>query len=109
MAGSVRVYVFVLMEDDLKAASERIGDAAQCGEAWNVIAALQARDHRLGHGKQFRELLLCFTCVGAKLEQTVGALCGDSDAVVDHCCTSGLSNELLHVPDLARLRSVVAA
>lgn len=105
VAGSIRVYVFVLMEDDLKAAPERIGDAAQRGEAWDVITALQARDHGLGHGKPFRELLLCFTRVGAKLEQAVSALGGDRDAVVGHRCTSGLSNELLHVTDLARLRS----
>jgi hypothetical protein len=107
VASSVRVHVFVLVKDDLKAAPERIGDAAQRGEAWDVIAALQARDHRLGHGKPLRELLLRLTCVGTKLEQTVGALGGDDGAVVTHCCTSGASDELFHVADLARLRSGV--
>jgi hypothetical protein len=42
VAGSVRVNVFVFVEDDLKAAPEGIGDAAQRGEAWDVIAPLQA-------------------------------------------------------------------
>jgi hypothetical protein len=49
VAGSVRVLVFVLVEDDFQAPAERIGDAAQGGEARDMIAALETRDHGLGH------------------------------------------------------------
>lgn len=82
MAGSVRVLVFVLVEYDLQTPVERIGDAAQGGEARDVIAALQARDHRLGHPQPFRQLLLRLTRMGAKLEQAVGALGGNQSAIV---------------------------
>jgi hypothetical protein len=90
VAGSIRVYVLVLVEDDFQPPAEGIGDAAQSGEARDVIAALKARDHGLGHGKPLRELLLRFTSVGAKLEQTVSASGGNGGAVVDHRYTSRL-------------------
>jgi hypothetical protein len=48
---SVHVLVFVLVEDDLQAPAERIGDAAQGGEARDVIATFETRDHGLGHLK----------------------------------------------------------
>jgi len=82
VAGSVRVLVFMLVEDYLQAPAERVGDAAQGGEARDMIAALQARDHGLGHGQPLRQLLLRIASVRPKLEQTMGALGGDQRAVV---------------------------
>jgi len=73
VAGSVRVLVFVLVEDDLQAAPEGIGDAAQGGEARDMVAPLQAGDHRLRHADPRRELFLRFPRMGAQLEQAAGA------------------------------------
>jgi hypothetical protein len=74
--------VFVLVEDDLQPPTERIGDAAQSGEARDVIAAFQARNHGLGHLKPLCQLLLRLAGVHPKLKQTVGALGGDQRVVV---------------------------
>jgi len=82
VAGSVRVLVFMFVEDDLQAPAERVGDAAQGGEARDMIAALQARDHGLGHGQPLRQPFLCLASVRPKLEQTMGALGGNQRAIV---------------------------
>jgi hypothetical protein len=82
VAGSVRVLVFVLVEYDLQAPAERISDAAQRLQAWNMIAAFEARDHGFCHPKSLRQLLLSLACMSAKLEQAVSALGGDCDAVI---------------------------
>jgi hypothetical protein len=82
VAGSVRVLVFVLVELDLQASAERIGDAAQGGQARDMIAPLETRDHGLSHLKPLRQLLLRLACMRPKLKQTVGALGGDQRAVV---------------------------
>jgi hypothetical protein len=83
VAGSVSVLVFVLVEYDLQAPAKRIGDAAQSGEARDMIAALQARDHGLRHLKPLGQLLLRLAGVRPKLEQTVGALGSDQRAIVE--------------------------
>lgn len=77
VADSVRMLVFVLVEDDLQVSAERIGDAAQGGEARDMITALEARDHGLGHFKPLCQLLLRLAGFGPKLEQTVGTLGSD--------------------------------
>src|ERR1700682_4888062 len=82
VAGSVRVLVFVLVEYDLQAPAERISDAAQRLQAWNMIAAFEARDHGFCHPKSLRQLLLSLACMSAKLEQAVSALGGDCDTVI---------------------------
>ena len=82
VAGSVRVLVFMLVEHDLQAPAERVGDAAQGGEARDMIAAFKARDHGLGHVQPLRQLLLRLGSVRPKLEQTMGALRGNRCAVV---------------------------
>ena len=82
VAGSVRVLVFVLVEYDLQAPAERISDAAQRLQAWNMIAAFEARDHGFCHPKSLRQLLLSLACMSAKLKQAVSALGGDCDAVI---------------------------
>jgi hypothetical protein len=95
VAGSVRVLVFVLVKDDLQASAKRIGDAAQRGEARDMIAALQARDHGLGHLKPLRQLLLRLAGVRPKLEQTVSTLGSDQRAVV-RCGSGGAMVGLFH-------------
>jgi hypothetical protein len=82
VAGSVRVLVFMFVEDDLQPPAERVGYATQGGEARNMIAALKSRDHGLGHLKPLRQLLLRLAGVRPKLEQTMRALGGDQRAVV---------------------------
>jgi hypothetical protein len=89
VAGTIRMQVFVLVEDDLKAPPEGVGDAAQRGEARNVVTALETRDHGLGHREPLRELLLCLTGVLAEFGQTVSALRGDGCAVVEAGLTQG--------------------
>jgi hypothetical protein len=95
VADSVRVLVFVLVEDDLQASAERVGDAAQGGQARNMIAALETRDHGLGHLKSLGQLLLRLAGVRSKLKQTVGALGGDQRAVV-RCRSGGVVAGLFH-------------
>ena len=82
MAGSVRVYVFVLVEDDFQAPPKGIGDAAQRGEARDMIATLETRDHGLGHLQSLGELLLSLASMGTKLQQAMGALRGNDGALV---------------------------
>ena len=95
VAGSVRVLMFMLVEDDLQAPAERIGDAAQGGEARDMIAAFETRDHGLGHLKPLRQLLLRLAGVCPKVKQSVRALGGDQRAVVA-CCPGGATAGLLH-------------
>ena len=45
MSGTVSMHMFVFVEHDLEPPAERRGDAAKSGEAWDMIAALQARGH----------------------------------------------------------------
>jgi len=55
MARAVPVYMFVLVEDDLESASERVSDLAQSREARKMVAALKPRDHRFGHAQSLGE------------------------------------------------------
>ena len=106
MAGSVCVLVFVLVEPDLEAPAERVGDAAQGGEAWHVIASLKARDHGLGHLKPLGQLLLRLAGVRPKLKQAVGTLGGDQRAVIDRPVQRrGMLSGVFHDSILASLRS----
>jgi hypothetical protein len=105
VAGTVRMLVFVLVEHDLQAAPKGIGNAAQGSEARNMIAALEPRDHRLGHAKSLGELLLRLTRASAQLEQTSGALRSDCNAVIGRARKSAILNGLLHCSSLANLRS----
>jgi hypothetical protein len=82
MAGAAGVTVLMLVKDDLEAPAKGVGDAAQGLQARNVIAAFEARDHRLGHAQPLRQLLLGLASAGAKLQQFLGALGGDRCAVV---------------------------
>jgi hypothetical protein len=68
VAGTIRVFMFVLMEHDLEAAPERVGDPAQRPEAWNMIAAFEAGDHGFGHLKSGREVLLRLSGMSPELE-----------------------------------------
>ena len=49
MAGTVGMFVLMLVEDNLNPPSKGIGDAAQRFKAREMVAALQSRDHRLRH------------------------------------------------------------
>jgi hypothetical protein len=78
VAGSVRVVV--LVELDLQASAERIGDAAQGGQARDMIAPLDARSWT--QSSQASPTALRLACMRPKLKKTVGALGGDQRAVV---------------------------
>ncbi len=58
MSSTVGVHVFVLVEDDLKMASERLGNTAERFQAGDMVASLQARDHRFGHSQPRDQLFL---------------------------------------------------
>jgi hypothetical protein len=58
MPRTVSMRMFVFVEHDLEPPAEHRGDAAKSVEAWNMIAALQARNHRLRHPQPQRQLLL---------------------------------------------------
>jgi hypothetical protein len=79
VAGSVRV----LVELDLQASAERIGDAAQGGQARDMIAPLDARSWTQS-SQAASPTALRLACMRPKLKQTVGALGGDQRAVVTY-------------------------
>ena len=82
MSGTVSMRMFVFVEDDLEPPAERRGDAAKSVEAWNMIAALQPRDHRLRHTQAQRQLFLRFAGMSAELDEPPGALGRERGAVV---------------------------
>lgn len=82
MPGTVSMRMFVFVEHDLQPPAERRGDAAKSGEAWNMIAALQARDHRLRHTQAQRQLFLRFAGMSAQLDEPPRALGRERRAVV---------------------------
>jgi hypothetical protein len=99
------MFMFVLMEHDLEAAPERVGDPAQSPEAWNMIAAFETRDHRFGHLKSSREVLLCLPGVSPELQQPATALGSDCDAVIKSALKCAILSGLLHTREtFAKLR-----
>ena len=96
MTRAVGMDVFVLVEDDLEVPSEGVGDAAQCFQAGDVIAALQTRDHRLGHPQPRGQLFLRLSGVGTQLQQLPRALGGKRGAVVRPATTRGAPVQWFH-------------
>jgi hypothetical protein len=96
VAGAVRMRVFVFVEDNFQAPAERTGNAAQSSQAWDVIAALEARDHRFRHRKSFRELSLRLARLSPQLEQASRALRSDRDAVIRRTLRNAVRGGLLH-------------
>lgn len=82
VSGAVAVAMFVLVEDDLQAASKCVRDPAQRRQTWHMIAPLKTGDHRLGHLYTFGELLLRLAGMFAEFEKPAGALRGDGCAIV---------------------------
>ena len=82
MARAVPVYMFVLVEDDLESASERVSDLAQSREARKMVAALKPRDHRFGHAQSLGELFLRLAARRTQLVQMTGAARGQHGAAV---------------------------
>jgi hypothetical protein len=79
---AVSMYVLVLVEDDFEVPVERVGDTAERFEAGDMIAALQTRNHRLGHSEPSRQLLLRLAGMSPQLQQSPRALCGKRSAIV---------------------------
>src|SRR6516164_1623659 len=96
VAGAIRMLMFVLVEHDLQAMAEGIGDAAQGPEARNMITAFEARDHRFRHREPLRELSLRLARASAQLEQAPGALRRDRDAVIGQVLRRADRAGLLH-------------
>jgi hypothetical protein len=82
MPGTVSMRMFVFVEHDLQPPAERRGDAAKSVEAWNMITALQPRDHRLRHTQAQRQLFLRFAGMSAELDEPPRALGRERRAVV---------------------------
>jgi hypothetical protein len=82
MARAVGVLMLVLVEHDLETTAEGVGYAAQRLQARNMIAAFQARDHRLRHLQAMGQLLLRLAGVGAQIEQFARATRGKGGAVI---------------------------
>lgn len=85
MARPVRMYVLVLMENDGEPSSKGIGNATERPQTRDVIAPLQARNHRFSHPQARRELPLGLAGVGAKLEELLRAARGELLALVEDC------------------------
>jgi hypothetical protein len=82
MSGPVGMRMFVFVEHDLQPPAERRGDAAKSVKARNMIAALQARDHRLRHTQAQRQLFLRFAGMGAEFGEPPRAFGRERRAVV---------------------------
>ena len=96
MPGAVGMPVFVLVEDDLEVPAEGVGDAAERFQAGDMIAALQTRDHRLGHPQPRRQLLLRLAGMGTQLQQLPRALRGKRCAVVGPATVGGVLAGIVH-------------
>jgi hypothetical protein len=88
VAGAVSVHVLVLVKDDADAPSKGIRDATQRPQARNVVAPLQARDHRLCHPQAGGQLLLCLARVGAQLQELPRAVRGERGALIQLAATT---------------------
>jgi hypothetical protein len=77
MSRAIRMFMLMRVENDLQTPPEGVGDPAKGLYAWDVIAALKARDHGLSHLQALGELLLGLGCVGPKLQQSLRALCSE--------------------------------
>jgi hypothetical protein len=53
MPRATRMFMLMLVEHDLQAPPEGIRDPAESFYAWDMIAALKARDHGLRHLQAF--------------------------------------------------------
>ena len=82
MPGTVSMRMFVFVEHDIQPPAERRGDAAKSVEAGNMIAALQARDHRLRHTQAQRQLFLRFAGMSAEFGEPPRAFGRERRAVV---------------------------
>jgi hypothetical protein len=79
---AISMHVFVLVEDDFEVSAECVGDTADRLQAWDMIAALQTRNHRLGHPEPSRQLLLRLSTMGPQLQQLARTLRGKRGAVI---------------------------
>jgi len=82
MPRAIRMFMLMLVEHDLQTPPVGIGNSAEGLYAWDMITALQARDHGLGHLQAFRQLFLSLGCVRPKLQQPLRALCSQRLGVV---------------------------
>jgi hypothetical protein len=60
--------VFMLVEDNLKFATEDVGYAAEGSKIGDVHAAFETRNHRFRHAQALGELHLRLTGMGSKFE-----------------------------------------
>ncbi len=74
MAGAISMDVLMLVKDDCEAPSEGVRDSAECLQTRNVVAALQAADHRFRHPQAPGELFLGLARLGAQLQELARAL-----------------------------------
>jgi hypothetical protein len=93
---AVSMYVFALVEDDFKVPAERVGDTAQRFQAWEVVAALQTRNHRLGHPEPSCQLLLRLAGIRTQIQQLPRALRGKRGAAIKSSMTRGLPLTMFH-------------
>jgi len=82
VTSAVGMLIFVFVEHNLQPSAEGLGDPAESGKAGDMIATLQARDHRLGHLETRSQPLLRFAGMSAELEQPPRALGSDRRAAV---------------------------
>ncbi len=82
MACAVGMHVLMFVKDDGEATSEGIRDSAECLQARNVIAPLQAGDHRLRHPQAHGELLLGFARLGTQIQELPRTLRGEHRALI---------------------------
>src|ERR1700733_7949900 len=67
----VIMFMFVFMKRNFERALKRIGNTAERGEAWQVLAAFQARNHGFRHPKSCRKLPLGFATLGTQSGELV--------------------------------------
>jgi hypothetical protein len=79
---AISMHVFVLVEHDFEVSAECVGDTAERLQAWDMIAAFQTRNHRLGHPEPSRQLLLRLSTLDSQLQQLARTLRSKRGAVI---------------------------
>lgn len=82
MTRTVCMGVDVFVEHNFQASAKSIGDTTESFEAWDMVAALQPRNHRFGHTEPPRQLLLRLTGVAAEFEQLASTLSSKRSTIV---------------------------
>jgi hypothetical protein len=82
VTGSISVFVFMRVKDDLKLTPEGIREPAKSPQIWNMRSALEPGNHGFSHTKTFRKLGLRLVRIQSQVQKRVRARGGDRFGIV---------------------------